>query len=170
MQINHLLFSSRAYFLQRSQRRRPQGPKEHRWRGPRPGCATHAQMSLEALMLSIFISWCSAWPKNDYIKTPLGDPERRRRRNMKHRNKICSNKDWRGKRYRRRFGRFSNINTIDTAMEREQSTSRLWVCGSSLIYLSLMIQCLDATWAAQHDYGVYYVIPMWWIFILLDDL
>jgi hypothetical protein len=32
-----------------------------------------------------------------------------------------------------------------------------------------MLQCLDAIWAAQHDYGVYYVIPMWWIFILLDD-
>jgi hypothetical protein len=25
-------------------------------------------------------------------------------------------------------------------------------------------------WAAQHDYGTYYVIPMWWILILLDDL
>jgi hypothetical protein len=50
------------------------------------------------------------------------------------------------------------------------SISRLWVCGSHLIYLSLMLQCLDAIWAAQHDYGAYYIIHMWWIFILLDDL
>jgi hypothetical protein len=49
------------------------------------------------------------------------------------------------------------------------STSGLWVCGSSLFYLFLMLQCLDAIWAVQHDYGAYYVISMWWIFILLDD-
>jgi hypothetical protein len=28
----------------------------------------------------------------------------------------------------------------------------------------------DAIWAAQHDYGAYYMIPIWWIFILLDNL
>jgi hypothetical protein len=32
-----------------------------------------------------------------------------------------------------------------------------------------MLQCLDIIWAAQYDYDAYYVIPMWWIFILLDD-
>jgi hypothetical protein len=38
--------------------------------GPRPGRATQARLSLKAPMSSIFVSWSSAWPKNDYIKTP----------------------------------------------------------------------------------------------------
>jgi hypothetical protein len=38
---------------------------------PSPGRATHAQMNIEAPMPSIFISWCSTWPKYIYIKTPL---------------------------------------------------------------------------------------------------
>jgi hypothetical protein len=38
-----------------------------------------------------------------------------------------------------------------------------------LSYFSLMLQYLDIIWAAQHDYDTYYVIPIWWIFILLDD-
>jgi hypothetical protein len=67
------------------------------------------------------------------------------------------------------FSTLSDVNTIITAMKREHSTSRLWVCCSILFYLSLMLQCLDAISAVQHDYGAYYVIPMWWIFILLDD-
>jgi hypothetical protein len=67
------------------------------------------------------------------------------------------------------FSTLSDVNTIITAMKREYSTSGLWVCGSNLFYLSLMLQCLDTIWASQHDYGAYYVIPMWWIFILLDD-
>jgi hypothetical protein len=33
-----------------------------------------------------------------------------------------------------------------------------------------MLQYLDAICAAKHDYITYYVIPMWWIFILSDDL
>jgi hypothetical protein len=41
------------------------------------------------------------------------------------------------------FSTLSDINTIITAMKREYSTSGLWVCGSSLFYLSLMLQCLD---------------------------
>jgi hypothetical protein len=67
------------------------------------------------------------------------------------------------------FSTLSDINTIITAMKREYSTSGLWVCGSSLSYFSLMLQCLDIIWAAQHDYDAYYVISIWWIFILLDD-
>jgi hypothetical protein len=43
----------------------------------------------------------------------------------------------------------------------------LW--QSLVLSLSLMLQCLDAIRAAQHDYGAYYVKPVWWIFILLDD-
>jgi hypothetical protein len=69
-----------------------------------------------------------------------------------------------------RFSNLSDITTSDTSMKREYSTSGLWVCGNSLIYFSLMLQCLDAISAVQHDYGTYYVIPMWWIFIILDDL
>jgi hypothetical protein len=42
------------------------------------------------------------------------------------------------------FSTLSDINTIITTIKREYSTSRLWVCGSSLFYLSLMLQCLDA--------------------------
>jgi hypothetical protein len=51
-------------------------------------------------MPSIFISWCSAWPKNAYIKTPppIKDGETRRQRNTKQRNRGCSSKDWRAKR------------------------------------------------------------------------
>jgi hypothetical protein len=137
-----------------------------------PGCATQARLSLKAPMLSIFIFWRSSWPKNAYIKTPLGVPERRRWRNTKHRNGGCL-KIGGGNAIGVTPGLFSNlsdINTIDTAMKREYSTSRLWVCGSSLFCPSLMLQCLDSIWAAQHDYGTYYVIPMWWILILLDDL
>jgi hypothetical protein len=43
-----------------------------------------------------------------------------------------------------RFSTLSDINTIITTIKREYSTSGLWVCGCSLFYLSLMLQCLDA--------------------------
>jgi hypothetical protein len=39
-------------------------------------------------------------------------------------------------------GHFSNLSDITntaTMMKREYSTSRLWVCGSSLFYFSLML-------------------------------
>jgi hypothetical protein len=88
----------------------------------RPGRATLACLAVEAPMSSIFIPGSSAWPKNTYINTPLSVFERRRRRNMKHRNKGCSSEDWRGKHCRSRPGRFSNlsdITTIDTTMKRE---------------------------------------------------
>jgi hypothetical protein len=97
---------------------------------------------------------------------------KRRQKNTKHRNRDCSSEDWRGKRCQSCPGRFStlsDVNTIITAMKREWSTSGLWVCGSSLSYFSLVLHCLDIIWATQHDYGAYYIIPMWWIFILLDD-
>jgi hypothetical protein len=42
-----------------------------------------------------------------------------------------------------RFSTLSDVNTIITPMKRELSTSELWVCGSSLPYFSLMLQCLD---------------------------
>jgi hypothetical protein len=42
-----------------------------------------------------------------------------------------------------RFSTLSDINTTITAMKREYSTPGLWVCGSSLSYFSLMLQCLD---------------------------
>jgi hypothetical protein len=42
-----------------------------------------------------------------------------------------------------RFSTLPNVNTIITAMKMEYSTSGLWVCGSSLFYFSLMLQCLD---------------------------
>jgi hypothetical protein len=41
------------------------------------------------------------------------------------------------------FSTLSDVNAIITAMKREYSTSVLWVCGSSLSYFSLMLQCLD---------------------------
>jgi hypothetical protein len=44
----------------------------------------------------------------------------------------------------KRFSTLSDINTIITTMKWKYSTSGLWVCGSSLFYLSLMLQCLDA--------------------------
>jgi hypothetical protein len=47
---------------------------------------------------------------------------RRRRRNMKHRNRDCSSKDWRGNAAGVTPGRFStlsDVNTIITAMKRE---------------------------------------------------
>jgi hypothetical protein len=42
--------------------------------GPRLGRATHARLILGPPMPSIFVSGSSAWPKNDYIKTPKAFP------------------------------------------------------------------------------------------------
>ena len=39
----------------------------------------------------------------------------------------------------------SKIKIIITMMRREQSTSGLWVCGSSLMYLSLDLHCIRST-------------------------
>jgi hypothetical protein len=66
--------------------------------GPRLGHATQCHFVIEAPLSSIFIPGSLAWPKNDYIKTPWGVPLRRRWRNMKHRNRGCSNDDLREKR------------------------------------------------------------------------
>jgi hypothetical protein len=52
--------------------------------GALPGYATHARLSLGPPMPSIFVSWCSAWPKKRLYIDPLNDPETRRWRNTKH--------------------------------------------------------------------------------------
>jgi hypothetical protein len=88
-----------------------------------PGRATQACLSLEAPMLSIFVSWSSAWPKNDYIKTPPlvfsrgGGGE-----TWNKETEAVPGKIGEGNAVRVTPGCFSNpsdINTIDTSMKRE---------------------------------------------------
>jgi hypothetical protein len=38
-----------------------------------------------------------------------------------------------------RFSNLSNITNTTTMIKREYSTSGIWVCGNSLIYLSLVL-------------------------------
>jgi hypothetical protein len=91
-----LIFYHEKHLEHKKSRGRSRGPFEHRWRGPSPGRTIHVCLSLGPPMSSIFVSWCSAWRKNAYIKTLLDDHEMRQRRNTKHRNRGCSNEDWRG--------------------------------------------------------------------------
>jgi hypothetical protein len=53
--------------------------------GPQPDHATKPSFVLGPPMPSVFISDWSSWPKNSYIKTPLGVPSRRWQRNTKQR-------------------------------------------------------------------------------------
>jgi hypothetical protein len=142
--------------------------------GQGPGHATRSCLSLEAPMPSTFVSWCSTWPKNSYVKTPRGIFERRWGRKIKHINRGCSSEDWSGKRCRSRPGRFSNLsNTTPLTPPWRESSPPLdygLLAVAWSIYLLYMLWCLDVIWAAQHDYGTYYVIPIRWIFILSDDL
>jgi hypothetical protein len=68
--------------------------------GPSPDRATRCRLALGHPMPSLFVPDCSAWPKNDYIKTP---PRRsleeatKKHKIEKQRNKGCSNEDWRRK-------------------------------------------------------------------------
>jgi hypothetical protein len=113
-------------------------------------------------MLSICIPDWSAWHNQGVLA-------RRRQRNMKKINRGYSSEDWRGKRYRSCLGCFSNlsdISTIATIMKPLDYEFVRVACSISI----LCYDCLDAIWAAQHDYGTYYVISMWWMFILSDDL
>jgi hypothetical protein len=81
---------------------RPRGQTSTGGEGPWPGRATYTHLGLEPPLPSIFVSRRSTWPKNVYIKTPSTTAIRRRQRNMKHRNRGYSSKDWRGKRCRSR--------------------------------------------------------------------
>jgi hypothetical protein len=122
---------------------------------------------------SIFISDWSTWPKNAYIKTPEQFPWGGGGGIGRHKIEALPVNIGGGNAARVALGCFSNLSDITntaTMMKREYSTSELWVCGSSLFNFSLMLWCLYAIWAAQHDCGAYYVIPMWWILILLDHL
>jgi hypothetical protein len=123
-------------------------------------------------MPSILISRCSAWPKNAYIYPPM-IAIKGGRETWNTKTEVVPANIGGGNDAEVAPGRFStlfDIDTIITAMKREYSTSGLWVCGSSLSYFSFVLQCLDIIWAAQHDYDAYYVIPIWWISILLDNL
>jgi hypothetical protein len=106
---------------------------------PRLGRATRCHLAVEAPMLSIFISYCSAWPQNDYIKSLRGVLVRRQRRKMKHRKKRLFQRRLEGEMLRESPPVASPTSPIATIMKREYSTSRLWVCGSSLFYFSLML-------------------------------
>jgi hypothetical protein len=112
--------------------------------GQGPGHATQVCLGLEPLILSIFVSWRSAWPKNTHINTPPPSAFTRggggETRNTEI--EVVLAKIGRGNATGVApgcFSNLSNINTIDTTLKREYSTSRLWVCGSSLFYLSLSL-------------------------------
>jgi hypothetical protein len=65
--------------------------------GPWRSRATQVRLVLEPPMSSMFVSDCSAWPKNAYIKTPQGVLSRRGWTNTKLRNIGYSSKDRREK-------------------------------------------------------------------------
>jgi hypothetical protein len=82
-----------------------------------------SRLGLEPLIPSIFVSWCSAWPKNTYIKTPPlvfprgGSGETWNTETEAIPAKIgggnTTGVDLRG------FSNLFDINTIDTTMKRE---------------------------------------------------
>jgi hypothetical protein len=95
--------------------------------GPRLGHATHARLYLRPLIPSIFVSNFLAWPKNNYIKTHQGVPSRRRRRNTKQRNRVCSSEDWSEKHYRSRHR--SLLQPLRHHHHHGEGVVHLWTMG-----------------------------------------
>jgi uncharacterized membrane protein len=131
---------------------------------------------------SFFISNSLFWPKNAYKRVPYVSRQKSDVETSKNQNRDRTNEDSRGNPARattRGISTFSYISTIITMMKRELSSSRLRVCGSSLISLSLPLSiCLSLSliyqWSSILWSGdmimVVYVIHIWWIFILWVDI
>jgi hypothetical protein len=116
-------------------------------------------------MVSVFILDWSAWPKNAYIKTPRGVPWGCGGETWNHETKDVPTKIGGGNAAGVAPDRFSNLSEITntaTMMNREYSTSGLWVCGSSLLFFisySMMFRCHMSypTWLCCILYNSYVV-------------
>jgi hypothetical protein len=125
--------------------------------GPRSGRATQAYLAVDPPMSFVFALDLLSWIKNSYIKTPQGVPRGGSGETRNQKAEVIPAKIGGGNATGVAPGRFSNLSNITntaTMMKREYSTSELWVCGSSLFYLSLVLWCLDAMWAGQHEMDI----------------
>jgi hypothetical protein len=144
-----------------------------------PDRATSTRLRLEPLMPSVFTWFSLYWPKTNYIKCPMGIPERRRRRNIKNTKKRLLPVA---------RGRLEG----EPLLESPPATSPpspthppcsppwgggegvvhppgIWVCGGNFVQSLYVLSLLKSIWCALHNYGTIYVIPMV-VIVLWDDI
>jgi hypothetical protein len=144
-----------------------------RWRGwpswPRHPCSFASQAS-DAIRFCVVL-----FILTDYLKVPLGVPERRWWRNTKHIKQgllLVAGGRSEGESLRSRLRpRLLLHQRLLLAIHHKGNSSppRLWVCGGNLVQSLYILSLLRSIWCALHDYGTIYVIPMV-VIVLWDDM